>query len=55
VEIFNYFSLNILLIVLVSLQETLGSIGTSRYSPIKASTCFLIKGTNSTEVGCPIP
>ena len=49
------FSLNILLIVLVSLQETFGKIGTSIYSPTKASTCFLIKGINSTAVGYPIP
>jgi hypothetical protein len=53
--IFNCFSLNILLIVLVSLQETFGSIGTSKYSPTKASICFLIKGINSTAVGYPIP
>jgi len=49
------FSLNILLIVSLSLQETLGRIGMFRYSPTKASTCFLIKGINSTDVGCPIP
>ena len=30
-------------------------IGRSKYSPTKASICFLIKGINSTEVGCPIP
>jgi len=53
--IFNCFSLNILLIVLVSLQEILGNIGTSKYSPTRASTCFLIKGINSTDVGYPIP
>jgi hypothetical protein len=44
-----------LFIVSVSLQETFGKIGTSKYSPTKASTCFLIKGINSTDVGCPIP
>jgi hypothetical protein len=55
VAIFNYFSLNILLIVFSSLQETFGSIGTSKYSPIRASTCFLIRGMNSTDVGYPIP
>jgi hypothetical protein len=41
--------------VLESLQETLGIIGVPRYSPIKASICFLIRGINSTDVGCPIP
>jgi len=55
VAIFNYFSLNMLLIVSESLQETLGRIGTPKYSPTRASICFLIKGINSTEVGCPIP
>jgi hypothetical protein len=55
VAIVNYFSLNILFIVSSSLQETLGRIGTSKYSPTRASTCFLIKGINSTDVGCPIP
>jgi hypothetical protein len=55
VAIFNYFSLNILLIVFSSLQDTFGRIGTSKYSPTKASICFLINGTNSTAVGCPIP
>jgi len=49
--IFNYFSLKILFIVSSSLQETFGSIGTSKYSPTKASTCFFIKGINSTDVG----
>jgi hypothetical protein len=42
-------------IVFLSLQVTLGNIGTPKYSPIKASTCFLINGVNSTEVGLPIP
>jgi hypothetical protein len=53
--IFNCFSLYILFIVSVSLQETLGYIGRSKYSPIKASTCFLINGMKETSVGCPIP
>jgi hypothetical protein len=51
----NCLSLNILLIVTVSLQETFGRIGTSKYSPTKASICFLIRGINSTAVGYPIP
>jgi len=55
VDIFNYFSLKILFIVSSSLQETFGRIGTSKYSPTNASTCFLIKGINSTAVGYPIP
>jgi len=54
-EIFNCFSLNILWIVSSSLQETFGCIGTSKYSPIKASTCFLISGIKAISVGCPIP
>jgi hypothetical protein len=41
--------------VFVSLHDTLGIIGVPKYSPIKASICFLIKGINSTEVGLPIP
>jgi hypothetical protein len=49
--IYNYFSLNILWIVSSSLQETLGRIGKSKYSPTKASMCFLIRGVNSTDVG----
>jgi len=53
--ILSYFSLSILDIVLESLQDTFGKIGTPRYSPIKASTCFLINGTNSTFVAFPIP
>jgi len=53
--ILSCFSLNILLIVLVSLQETLGRIGTFKYSPTNASICFLIRGINSTAVGYPIP
>jgi hypothetical protein len=55
VAILICFSLNILLIVLSSLQETFGSIGTFKYSPTNASICFLIKGINSTAVGYPIP
>jgi hypothetical protein len=38
-----------------SLQETLAIVGTSKYSPSNASTCFLINGVNSTCVGLPIP
>nr|DAK03727.1 MAG TPA: hypothetical protein [Bacteriophage sp.] len=37
------------------MQDTFGSNGISKYSPIKASTCFLISGVNSIEVGLPIP
>nr|DAH11814.1 MAG TPA: hypothetical protein [Caudoviricetes sp.] len=37
------------------MQETFGSIGVPRYSPTKASTCFLSSGVNSTDVGLPIP
>jgi hypothetical protein len=37
------------------LQDTLCKIGISKYSPIKASICFLIRGMKSTEVGYPIP
>jgi len=44
-----------LFIVSVSLQETFGRIGISKYSPTKASICFLISGVNSTAVGYPIP
>jgi hypothetical protein len=55
VAIFNCFSLNILFTVSSSLQEILGRIGTSKYSPTRASTCFLIRGINSTPVGYPIP
>jgi len=49
------FSRVILLKVAESLQDTLGNIGVPKYSPTKASTCFLIKGMNSTDVGFPIP
>jgi len=55
VDTFNYFSLNILFTVSSSLQEILGRIGISKYSPTRASICFLIKGINSTDVGYPIP
>lgn len=41
--------------VVLSLQDTLAIVGTSKYSPSKASTCFFISGVNSTEVGLPIP
>jgi hypothetical protein len=51
----NCFSLVILLIVSVSLQEILGRIGVPKYSPTKASTCFFSNGVNSTAVGLPIP
>jgi len=51
VAILNCFSLNILFIVSSSLQEIFGRIGTSKYSPTRASICFLIKGVNSTDVG----
>jgi hypothetical protein len=44
-----------LLIVLLSLQEIFGSIGVPKNSPTKASTCLRINGTNSTDVGFPIP
>jgi hypothetical protein len=54
-EISNYFSLKMLFIVPLSLQDTFGIIGVPKYSPNKASTCFLISGINSTEVGLPIP
>ena len=53
--IFSCFSLAILEIVSESLHVILGKIGVSRYSPIKASICFLINGVNSIEVGLPIP
>jgi len=59
--LYNYLSISayksscILEIVAESLQETLGSIGISKYSPIKASMCFFISGVNSTDVGLPIP
>nr|DAU35328.1 MAG TPA: hypothetical protein [Caudoviricetes sp.] len=55
VYITSYFSLSILLIVPASLQDIFGNIGVPRNSPTKASTCFLSKGVNSTEVGLPIP
>jgi hypothetical protein len=51
----NSFSLVILLIVEESLHVTFGIIGVPKYSPTKASTCFLINGINSTDVGLPIP
>jgi len=38
-----------------SLQDTFGNIGEPKYSPTKASICFLIRGINFTEVGFPIP
>nr|DAH58412.1 MAG TPA: hypothetical protein [Bacteriophage sp.] len=53
--IFNCFSLSILFRVSVSLQYTLGIIGVPRYSPIRASICFLIRGVNSKDVGFPMP
>jgi hypothetical protein len=37
------------------LQDTFGIIGVSKYSPIRASMCFLMSGINSTAVGYPIP
>ena len=52
---YTYFSLNIVDTVFSSLQVTFGIIGVPKYSPIKASKCFLISGVNSTEVGYPIP
>nr|DAR76647.1 MAG TPA: hypothetical protein [Caudoviricetes sp.]DAS12186.1 MAG TPA: hypothetical protein [Caudoviricetes sp.] len=55
VTIFIYFSLVILLIVSVSLHVTFGKVGIPKYSPTKASICFLINGVNSTDVGLPIP
>ena len=54
-DIFNCFSLSILFIVSLSLQNTLGIIGVPRYSPIKASICFFIRGVNCIEVGLPSP
>jgi hypothetical protein len=53
--ILSCFSLKILFIVSSSLQDTFGIIGVFKNSPIKASTCFLIKGMNLIEVGYPIP
>ena len=53
--IFNYFSLVIFVTVFESLHDTLGNTGVPKYSPTKASICFLIRGINSTEVGFPIP
>ena len=41
--------------VFESLHDTLGNTGVPKYSPTKASICFLIRGINSTEVGFPIP
>ena len=49
------FSLVMALIVSLSLQLTFGKIGVPKYSPIKASMCFLTIGVNLTEVGLPIP
>jgi hypothetical protein len=49
------FSRVILLNVAESLQDTFGNIGVPKYSPTKASMCFLINGINSTDVGFPIP
>ena len=54
-EIFSCFSLSILAIVSLSLQNTLGIIGVPRYSPIRASICFFIRGVNWREVGLPSP
>jgi hypothetical protein len=45
----------ILVTVSLSLHVTLGKIGVPKYSPIKASICFLISGINLTDVGFPIP
>jgi len=53
--IFNCFSLFILLIVSLSLQITLGIIGVPKYSPIKASICFLINGVKCKVVGVLAP
>ena len=50
-EIATSFSRVMALIVAESLQDTLGRIGVPRNSPTKASTCFLIRGMNSTDVG----
>ena len=49
-KIENDFITNMLFWVII-----FGIIGVPRNSPIKASTCFLIRGVNSTEVGLPIP
>ena len=53
--IYKDFSLVIALMVSLSLQLTFGKIGVPRYSPIKASMCFLTIGVILTEVGLPIP
>jgi hypothetical protein len=53
--IFNYFSLSMAVIVSLSLQEIFGIIGVPRYSPIRASTCFLIKGVKCKVVGVLAP
>jgi hypothetical protein len=53
--ILSYFSLSILLIVSLSLQDTFGIIGVPRYSPIKASICFLISGVKCKVVGVLVP
>jgi hypothetical protein len=52
---YSCFSLSIAPIVLVSLHYTFGMIGVPKYSPTKASICFLINGINMTEVGLPKP
>ena len=55
ISFFYSYCVALYVIVLSSLQETFGSIGTFKYSPTNASICFLIKGINSTAVGYPIP
>ena len=49
------FSLCIFESVSESLHEIFDCKGVDIYSPIKTSICFLTSGTNSTEVGVPIP
>jgi len=44
-----------LLIVSESLQNIFGIIGVPKYSPINASTCFLIKGVKCKLVGVFAP
>jgi hypothetical protein len=44
-----------LFIVSLSLQNTFGIIGVPKYSPIIASTCFLISGVKVIVVGVLVP
>nr|DAR42975.1 MAG TPA: hypothetical protein [Caudoviricetes sp.] len=42
-------------IVLLSLHDIFGIIGVPKYSPIKASICFLINGVKCKVVGVLVP